>query len=172
MNIPFKFTFTGAGTEYGILWNPWGTSPPATAIYNTVLTELTDPIGVSLMPPTGKIELQGFAVLADADGDGACSIGYYDTVLSAFVSLYPIGSTAVAGGGISRDMRDGIHMPLSATKIPCLRYDGVDGAVLTGDLHVIPNPPTFVNNRLEFQPLLDESGAAILDEAGNPLYAN
>jgi hypothetical protein len=131
VNIPFQFTFT-ATNQYGLLWNPWGNTSVPDDIANTFSSPVT--------PPDYGVHITGLSIMTP-DGDARCILGYYDTSGGGtFTALYPIDATEIAGGGIVRDFGDGFWLPLSATKIPVLKYVGVSGGVVGGDIriHKIP----------------------------------
>lgn len=174
MNIPFSFTFSGTGTEYGILWNPWNAAEPATAVANDILKNLVDPLIVGLVPPNGPFWVDDFTIMTDSTGDCKVSIGYYDVTAAAFVQLYSVVTTDVAGSGVAHGkMKTGLRVPASATAIPCVRYDGANGSTLTGDLGLFV-PASYAATGASvgtFEILLDEAGVPLKDETGNLLYA-
>lgn len=172
MVYPYQFTFTGSGAEYGILWNPWGTTPPATALDNLILTLMPDLAGALLLPPAGPFWVVGMSALVGSGGNGAFTLGWYDTVTAAFVALYPVPSTAVAGGGLLGPFGDGLYIPAGATKLPVLRYDGSGGATVSGHMDLWFSPVLTASGLPSFDPVQDEAGAPILDELGNVVYSN
>ena len=134
MNLPFQFTFTTTN-HIGALWNPYGVTTGINED-NEILTGLLNPLAVGINQPLGSVCLTSICVMTDDGGDGAVSIGYYDTDTAAFVKLYAVPASAVAGGGFSRDFGDGFRIPSGPTKVAALRYDGSAGGLVTGDVRL------------------------------------
>lgn len=113
--------------------------------------------------------------MTNATGDADCTIGYYDTATTAFVALYPIVTTAVAGSGVvHQKMASGFRIPAGSTRIPCIRYDGASGSVITGDIGIFAEQ-TYVGSgatAVTYDPLLDDAGQPLRDDAGNIIYAH
>lgn len=173
MNIPFKFTFA-ATNDVGALWNPYGVVT-GIDVNNTILTSLPDAAAVGLLPPLGSVVMTGVCVMTDDGGDGACSVGYYDTDTSAFVALYPVLAAAVAGGGFVRDLGDGVRIPCGPTKVAAIRYDGATGGVLSGDLRLWCDSEYAAMSPLSGLAVgyaFDENGALLLDESSLPVLVD
>lgn len=130
--VPFSFTFTATG-DIGALWNPHSVVT-GIDLNNTLYSDYLAAVGGA--EPPGRVVVTSICVMTDDGGDGAVSLGYWDTVANAFVQAYEITASAVAGGGFVRDMGEGVPIPCSPTKVACLRYDGTTGGLVTGDVRL------------------------------------
>lgn len=171
MIIPFKFTFVTT-SEVRALWNPYAVST-GIAGNNEILLNLVDPLIANLLPPRGSFCITGICVQTNGSGDAACTFGYYDTATAAFVALYPILTTAVAGGGATFPIDNGVFIPAGPTRVPAVRYDGAAGGVLGGHvaIHFTPDV-SMTNDSLAEQliPLFDEDNLILFDENAQQLF--
>lgn len=170
MNLPFKFTFA-ATNDYGILWNPYSLASNGTDKVNSVLSGLTDLMAASVLPPLGEVYLQGLSIMTDDTGAAPVTLGWYDTETDTFHALYPILTTALAGGGIADlNLDPGFYLPTGPTVFAALRMDGAGAGVVSGHVRLyVPPPSTQAGPGQEVGYLLDSNGKIVTDENNHPL---
>jgi hypothetical protein len=169
MNWPFDFTFA-AQNDYGVLWNPHGLTTGADK-GNGIYLGLPNPLLVGLVEPQGDVYVSGIVVMGDDTAPAAVTLGYYDTALSAFVPLYRVRASGVAGGGVADIALDSLLLPLAGgTRVACLRNDTNAAGSVSGHLRLYVPPPSVVDpNHMPLQPLTDEDGDPLFDETHHML---
>lgn len=174
MNIPFNLALSSTN-PYGLLWNPHGVSVD-TSVNNTILSNLSADNArlLSLATLPDRCLLTGFTVVSD-DANVSVSFGYWDVTASAFVELDVQFSTLIKGGSLVRYVGDGLIYPLSATRVPCIKYLPESGSAhVSGSVEVTPLSEVAytVGPDAPTIDLLDEDGVFVLDETGARIQEN
>jgi hypothetical protein len=175
VNIPFNLALSHT-SPYGLLWNPHAASV-ADSVDNTILSNLSaeDARLLSLSTLPDRCLLTGFTLACDDNSSVSVSIGYWDVTASAFVELDVQLSTLIKGGVLSRYVGDGLLYPLSATRVPCIKFlPGSGSANVAGSVEVTPLSEVAytVGPDAPTIDLIDEEGAFVLDETDGRIQEN